>query len=897
MIAKTVVTVSLLLSVQAGLSAEAGEATRPREVQVTDAIQTANRDLNRQLAAFAPAGLSRIDVGSSMADTAHHLDTLARATALDTSNRVKLNALRALAQRASTLANSSSVSEDLAPFGFVLPEAAGDSPVALADGAIGTSCELAFSADIGDRAQFRLGAGQSVWIRVKGSASSAVITTRGSEVDTRLSAWGACDRVHEAPLFSADDSFGLQSDLPLPERDEFRWFKLENLGGEGVTSVSVVRSFRITGSYAFATGVVRQDYWSLHALERLPNGQGAFVASAVLGENSYSIDTPSSVPIYVKTTEYLDVTPYNARPEAWPNVGCGSPDSLALETCLVGSPQAINPVEGGSRAGIDFLIDKGGLISGLVSGDAGTLLKGIDVTVYDRNGVYLGRAITDASGRYRLGFVPDGDYILAAGATNYRRELWQEIPCEPDCAILSGTRLPVTGGQSHSANFQLQRRPFVRATVTVDPLVGPPDSVTLSALNGSGAVVATSRPFGSNEPFELGPLPSGSYRIKVSASRSYSALSGGVRCASDCVAEFAQGVPVTLRDDGSATELSFQLDRFPLIEGQVIDASNGQPIADTVVAIYLQRFALQFYTATTDAQGRYRYVVGEMGNVLVVGRSPRHVDLANGGVPCELPVPLTECPGATLTSITPGGPDVTVNFSLTPSVAITGLVRRSSVDDYLPNFRAFQLRPNSNADPLTRAVTLLPNERYLATDLMPGNWRLGFEHRFDYPQVVPLIDCGATWSTDPFGLCAGTQGQVFNLHPGENLTDINFFIRGNYTWRGRVIDEISGQPLAGIPIDVWNAQGWLAQSVVSGPEGYFFVGSLGSPPSLVVSTDARGPYRNEVFDNRQCAVGSVYLGTCSIQGATMLQKRADTSMDGDVLFALFSDTGFADGFE
>ena len=74
-------------------------------------------------------------------------------------------------------------------------------------------------------------------------------------------------------------------------------------------------------------------------------------------------------------------------------------------------------------------------------------------------------------------------------------------------------------------------------------------------------------------------------------------------------------------------------------------------------------------------------------------------------------------------------------------------------------------------------------------------------------------------------------------------------------------------PIAGVAIDLWNAQGDRVAVAVSDLNGEFAAAAVTSG-AYALSSDAPGPYIDQVYDGIACPNGSAYEGQCALTGAT-----------------------------
>lgn len=130
---------------------------------------------------------------------------------------------------------------------------------------------------------------------------------------------------------------------------------------------------------------------------------------------------------------------------------------------------------------VDFALVRLGSIAGTVTEAAtGGPVADFDVRVVDDRGFEVGRAVTDAAGRYAVEPLPTGEYLVRAHSSSpaLLSELYDDVPCPGRrCDLADGRRVAVAPGLTTSGiDFALDRpgsiRGTVRAAATGDPLVG-----------------------------------------------------------------------------------------------------------------------------------------------------------------------------------------------------------------------------------------------------------------------------------------------------------------------------------------------------------------------------------------------------------------------------------------
>jgi len=116
-------------------------------------------------------------------------------------------------------------------------------------------------------------------------------------------------------------------------------------------------------------------------------------------------------------------------------------------TVTVGAPVAV--VHETTTSGIDFVLDRYGVIRGTVTAaDTGNGLQG-GVAVLDQMGTGVRSDYAGAGGVFMVGSIPPGTYYVRisldepGGASQYQDEVFDGVGCEPTCDLTLGTPISV----------------------------------------------------------------------------------------------------------------------------------------------------------------------------------------------------------------------------------------------------------------------------------------------------------------------------------------------------------------------------------------------------------------------------------------------------------------------
>ncbi len=201
--------------------------------------------------------------------------------------------------------------------------------------------------------------------------------------------------------------------------------------------VELLPGFAISGSFGPSGGLVRAY------------GSSGFSGSALAG-SSYTIpDLPPG-------TYHLHGTARRRIGEWWNDQHCPGDFPCLSHGVVVGTANV---------GGIDFTLDLAGEIRGMVTDSAnGDPLRGLALqATWSTTATAMSAGTTEPEGTYVTGTegLPPGTYrVRTVGPLDfpdYRDEIWDDVPCEPSCALGSGAPVTVDAGSvTGGVDFGLQ---------------------------------------------------------------------------------------------------------------------------------------------------------------------------------------------------------------------------------------------------------------------------------------------------------------------------------------------------------------------------------------------------------------------------------------------------------
>lgn len=174
-----------------------------------------------------------------------------------------------------------------------------------------------------------------------------------------------------------------------------------------------------------------------------PNSSGIYTSSAALPTGTY----------YVRTYSFDGYFE-----ELYDDISC-------IGGCTVTNGTAVLVTAGLTTTGIDFELEKGGVISGTVTDEVtGLPLDFGYVNIYNDSGSYITRGYTGSSGLYisETALEAGTYYARTNSFEGYFEELYSEISCEPSCTVTDGTPIAVTlGSTTTGVDFTLGGSIFI----------------------------------------------------------------------------------------------------------------------------------------------------------------------------------------------------------------------------------------------------------------------------------------------------------------------------------------------------------------------------------------------------------------------------------------------------
>jgi len=484
----------------------------------------------------------------------------------------------------------------------------------------------------------------------------------------------------------------------------------------------------------------------------------------------------------------------------------------------------------GDVIGIDFTLEEGGKISGIVTDESGNPIEGAWVWANNYDGSGGGGVNTQPDGTYRISGLRSNDYRVDVNADGYVLEFYNDTRYWEEA-----DRVPVTApDETENINFELELAGSISGIVTDEsgnPIEGA--WVWAGLYDGDWGNDAHTQ---SDGTYQITGLPSDDYRVEVE-------VEGYIReyYNDTWVWDEADQVPVTAPDETG--NINFDLTIAGSIAGIVTDES-GNPISDIWLDTYnvdLDRWGFGFMRSELD--GTYKIDGLPSGNYKVWIDAEDYVgehydDALNFD---DADIIIVTAPNET------GG----INFQLGQGGSISGIVTDESGN---PIENAW-VWANMYDDGYGNGSPTLADGTYQIKGLPTGDYRVEVEVE---GYVREFYDDVLFWDD-------ATPVSVTELNDTEN---INFALSVAGSITGTVTDE-SGNPISDIWWDIYNVDldRWGFGFMRSELDGTYKIDGLPS-----------GNYK--VWAGAEGLVGEWYNDVLSFEDATIVSVTAPDETGG-----------------
>jgi PKD repeat protein len=270
--------------------------------------------------------------------------------------------------------------------------------------------------------------------------------------------------------------------------------------------------------------------------------------------------------------------------------------------------------QGSTVGGINFSLEPGGSISGVVTATVGGgPVSGATIQVYEysslapgKSWIWYGGATTNSTGGYTVSGLPLGQYGVQASKIDYATEWWENT-----YLVAAATAVTVTPpGTISGIDFSLEPGGSISGVVTATVGGGPVSGASIAVFEFSSLlkswVFRGSAVTGPGGGYTVSGLSAGEYGVRAMATNYATEWWQNTYY-------FAAATAVTVTPPGTTSGINFSLEPGWTISGCVVN-SEGVPISGAQIHVYESPLvpggpgetAVWFVpAATTDSNGYY----------------------------------------------------------------------------------------------------------------------------------------------------------------------------------------------------------------------------------------------------------------------------------------------------
>jgi hypothetical protein len=509
---------------------------------------------------------------------------------------------------------------------------------------------------------------------------------------------------------------------------------------------------------------------------------------------------------------------------------------------------AATPVDvSGGNAEINFSLAASGLITGQVLDSSNDEpVPNVPIELYDGDCNQLQASATQTSdeepylGMYAISGVPDGIWYVYANAEwqGYVSELYPDEKRLYACsaALESGQAIVIDNNNHVSGiDFSLDPAGSISGAVSDSNGILPFNTARIRLyVSGTRKFLTQFGNWNGDATYTIPGLPPGTYDV-VLTSRGRSLIGeryDDVLCPSSSC-ELGLGNPVTVGPAEQVTGIDATLEPGAQVVGIITDADTGQGVPGFCLGIYNAEGIYATF-ACTDQDGNYGSAVGLppgeyfaanqiFSNPINGGYLPQawteNGSFVGCGVPCD--------PRLGDTFTVTGTADVVVNMAMEKGSSISGNVQAGG-------------SPQDGID-----VLLLGN--YLFDGLASGGYYVRTLNDLGYQDLLhdEPVDVVCSPQCNPF------SGTLIELATSDNVIGIDFTLSSAAGISGSITDG-NTDPLAGVTIEAYNDQASLVAASITGADGGYTIGGLGSGTYFVRTRNQLG-FLDRLYGGRPCA--------------------------------------------
>ncbi|WP_191621140.1 carboxypeptidase regulatory-like domain-containing protein [Marinihelvus fidelis] len=620
----------------------------------------------------------------------------------------------------------------------------------------------------------------------------------------------------------------------------------------------------VLGSASAITGAVTNNGNPLSGVRvEVYRDTGAFVGSTIADTNGvYQVGSLSTGNYHVVTRNQFGY------------VDEGAGGEVCKATCSPLSTQLVS-VPLNTAVSVDFALDEGAEIAGVVTDTAANSLQSVSVRAFNSAGQAVGTASTGPAGGYRIVGLASGDvYLRTENGSGYRNQRFDGLACDAACDVLAGTPVSVTAGAESTADFQLALGGSLAGRVSNLAAATALAGVQVQVFDAAGLLAGFDITDGTGD-WSVTGLDDGDYRVRTINSLGYiDQVLGGDSCSPEpCLV--AGGSAVTIASSHE-TGVDFTLEQGEAISGVATDGF-GVPLPTGVAKVFSATGQLVkeggifsgSFLVNGLADGSYHMLVTNSSGLV----DQLWSDLPCPGGSCDVTAgteivvgPGSAQPAAVQFMMAAGRGAKThaldgssrLSFELDRGTLIRGSVR-DEAGNALKLATVFffsedgALAGQATTDGLGDFVSpaSFPEGLYYAATSAPGLGGIGngyIDEIFDGTACDGECDPA---STDPALMTAIGIGE-----PGADPAAVHFVLGLPRTISGAVTVANSATPLAGADVTLFHSDGSVAGSMATDGQGEYRFEGLPSGTYFALAGHASGDFSTVLFDAIDCTDGT-----------------------------------------
>lgn len=562
---------------------------------------------------------------------------------------------------------------------------------------------------------------------------------------------------------------------------------------------------------------------------------GRFLNYAYTNSNGrYTAELPEGS-VFVQTDSYDYIN------ELYNNIYC-------LEGCdpTLGTPVQI--VSQQTKSSINFALDTGGRISGIVEGEDGTAIENFHVHIFDSNGEFVAFGYSEEPGQYVAQGLLSGTYFVAShNFDGWIDELYDNFPCPSgwDCDPTTGTAVTVSfASETSGIDFNLKSGGKIAGNVEVAITQQPIEYAEVDVYNSSGDLVSYAYTDSSGNYETVDALTTGNYFVVggIYIDEYVSELYNNIPCPGGYSCNPASGTPVAVTEGATTSGIDFDLEAGGSIEGMVTAENTGLGISDLVLFFDSSG---NFVDYDYSYNGPYSTRVGlSSGNYFVIaggGYDSPYVAELYQNILC----PEAECDptSGTPVPVTAGSVTSGIDFALPEGGHISGHITDASTGTPIAGICVTIF--NDSGEEVGYAYTDSAGD-YLAEDgLATGNYYALASDYYQYlSELWDNISC-------PNFNCDPTTGTPISVTMGSTTPGIDFALDRGGSISGTITDSVTGLPIEYSYVDIYDSAGDFVTWGFADDSGIYTTNATLVTGNYFVVTSVYD-YRNELYDDLPC---------------------------------------------